>query len=193
MIRALALATSLFVGSFAFAAPTLTDVMVRAAQNAVMSDVDSMAFNLKKGDEANYNVNMSIIKGTMKMLVMDIVSEGVWIQQLMDLGFAGKQDVQTLIDPNTGEVKKMIVNGKEQAPPAAGTTEIIESKEDTVTVPAGTYTCLYVKAKVTQDGKASEAQQWINPKQVAVFGMVKMITQSQLGPVTVELTSSKRM
>ncbi|MBX2995628.1 MAG: hypothetical protein KF681_12425 [Bdellovibrionaceae bacterium] len=158
-----------------------------------MSDVTPAGFNFKKGDEANYNLNMSIIKGSMKMLVMDIVADGVWIQQLVDLGFAGKQDMQQLIDPNTGEIKKLIVNGKEQAPPKTGDVEVIDSKEDTVTVPAGTFTCLYIKAKVTQDGKASEAQQWVNPKEVPVFGMVKMITQSQLGPVTVELLSFKRM
>lgn len=192
MIRALALVTSLLVGSFATAA-TLTDVIARTGQTIVMSDVSPAGLNFKKGDEANYNLNMSIVKGSMKMLVMDIVADGVWIQQLVDLGFAGKQDMQQLIDPNTGEIKKLIVNGKEQAPPKTGDIEVIDSKEDTVTVPAGTFTCLYIKAKVTQDGKASEAQQWVNPKAVPVFGMVKMITQSQLGPVTVELLSFKRM
>lgn len=192
MMRTIALVVSLMMGSMAFA-NGLTDLMATTGQQIVMSEVGTLGFNLKKGDEANYKVDMSIIKGSMKMLVMDVVAEGIWIQQLVDLGFAGKQDIQQLIDPSTGQIKKMIVNGKEQAPPAAGNQEIIETKEDTVTVPAGTFTCLYVKVKVTQDGKAQEAQQWVNPKLVAVFGMVKMITASQFGPVTVELTSSKRM
>ncbi|MFN7729896.1 MAG: hypothetical protein ACK5P7_12130 [Bdellovibrio sp.] len=189
---ALALVTSLLVGSFA-SANTITDVLARAGQQIVMNEDLPAALNFKKGDTANYNVDIGIIKGSMKMLVMDIVADGVWIQQLVDLGFAGKQDMQQLIDPNTGEIKKLIVNGKEQAPHKAGNVEVFDSKEDTVTVPAGTFTCLYIKAKVTTDGKASEAQQWINPKTVPVFGIVKMITESQLGPVTVELLSFKRM
>lgn len=192
MLRTIALVATLMMGSLSFAS-NLTDVLARTGQQIVMSDAGTMGLNLKKGDEANYKIDMSIIQGTMKILVMDIVAEGIWIQQLVDLSFAGKQDIQQLIDPNTGEIKKTIVNGKEQAPQKAGNTEVIETKEDTVTVPAGTFTCLYVRVKVTTDGQTQEAQQWVNPKEVAVFGLVKMITQSQLGPVTVALTSSKRM
>jgi hypothetical protein len=194
MFRALVMAAALFVGVSASARPnTIVDVASMIGQQAVMS-VEAQGFNFVKGDTSNYSVNMGFIKGTMKMLVMDIVSDGVWIQQLMDLGFAGKQDIQQLIDPNTGEIKKMIVNGKEQAPPQSeGAPELIDSKEDTVKVPAGTFTCLYIKAKVKQNGQDTVVEQWVNPKQVPVFGMVKMIAPSQLGNVTVELTSFKRM
>lgn len=193
MFRSLLLALSLFVGVSA-QANTITDLMVSMGQQIVTHDgVDPANFNWKKGDQAKYNMTIaSFIKGTMEMNILDIVPEGVWIQQLMDLSFAGKQDMRQLIDPNTGEVKKLIVNGKEQAPPKQGDVEIIDSKEDTITVPAGRFTCLYIKVNIKSE-QASQAEQWINPKEVPVMGLVKMIAQSQLGPVTAELTSFKRM
>jgi hypothetical protein len=43
-----------------------------------------------------------------------------------------------------------------------------------------------------QNGQDTTAEQWVNPKQVPVMGMVKIIAQSQMGPVTAELTSFKR-
>ena len=177
--------------------PSITDVMVRMGQQVVAhggGTVIPEGLTFTKGDASNYNLQIgSIIKGTMNMLVMDVGADGVWIQQAMDLGFAGKQDMRELIDPNTGEIKKLIVNGKEQAPPAKGDIEVIESKEDAITVPAGQFTCLYIKAKMKQDGKETQVEQWMNPKAIPVMGMAKLITESQMGPVTAELTSFKRM
>jgi hypothetical protein len=83
----------------------------------------------------------------------------------------------------------MIVNGKEQAPPEQD-IEVIEVKEDTVTVPAGTYKAVYIKAKDKKQNQ--EIEQWANPKEVAIMGMIKTISPSQLGKVNVELTASQR-
>ena len=196
MFRSLVLALSLFVGAAASAkTATITDVMVQATQQMFVQDgLIPAGLHFTKGDQAKYDMQIaSFIKGTMEMNVMDVGADGVWIQQAMDLGFAGKQDIRELIDPATGAVKKMIVNGKEQTPPAAGDVEIIESKEDTVQVPAGKFTCMYIKAKIKNNEQATEAEQWINIKDIPVMGMVKMIAQSQMGPVTAELTSFKRM
>jgi hypothetical protein len=149
--------------------------------------------DFKKGDFAKYDMNVgSFIKGKMEMNILDVSAEGIWLQQFIDLGFAGKQDVRQLIDPNTGEIKKYIVNGKEQAPPERGDIEIIEQKEDTVQVPAGRFICVYIKANIQAQGQKAVAEQWINPREVAVMGLVKMVTQTQLGPMTAVLTSFKK-
>jgi hypothetical protein len=150
-------------------------------------------FDFKKGDFAKYDMSVGgFIKGKMEMNVLDVSSEGVWLQQLVDLGFAGKQDVRQLMDPNTGEIKKHIVNGKEQAPPERGDIEIIDQKQDTVQVPAGRFTCVYIKANVQAEGQKAVVEQWLNPREVAVVGLVKMATQTQLGPMTAVLTSFKK-
>ena len=46
------------------------------------------------------------------MKVTSVEADGIWMSQDIDLGAFGKQEVKTLIDSETGAVKKMIVNGK---------------------------------------------------------------------------------
>jgi hypothetical protein len=151
-------------------------------------------FNWKKGDEARYNIRLGGFgRGNMVMSVIDIVSDGVWIQQLTDLGFLGKQDIRQLIDPQTGEVKKIIVNGKEQAPDDEGEMEVIETKDDIVTVPAGTFYCMYIMAKITNSqGVTRYTENWVNTRQIPVMGLVKMVAQTQMGVLRAELASFKK-
>jgi hypothetical protein len=99
------------------------------------------------------------------------------------------QNCEMVMNPNTGETTKFECNGQAQDPGDASDIEVIETKEDTVKVPAGTFVCLYIKAKT----QGQEVQQWINPKEVPVMGMVKSIMPSQMGEVTVELASFKKM
>lgn len=189
MIRALMLGLVFAFGVQANATFN-TDFAVQFAEQAVLNQVEAAGLNLKKGDSATYNLNMAIIQGSLVMSVYDIVADGVWIHQDIDMSFAGKQKMEMLIDPATGQTKKLIVNGKEEKLPEAGDMELIENKEDTVTVPAGTFTCFYIKALDKKNNK--EVQQWVNLRDIPVFGMVKSIAQSQLGPVTIELKSFRK-
>jgi len=171
---------------------TINDLMWEARQ--VLQDAYApYALDFKKGDFAKYDMNVgSFIKGKMEMNVLDVGADGVWLQQLVDLGFAGKQDVRQLMDPYTGEIKKFIVNGKEQTPPDRGNIEIIEQKQDRVTAPAGTFDVVYIKANVEAQGQKTVAEQWVNPMQVAVMGLVKMVSQTPMGAMTAVLTSFKK-
>lgn len=189
-MKAMVLACSLVVGVSA-SANSLVDVVTRVAVDGVLSEVTAQGLNLKEGDSANYNLNMSIMKGDMVISVEKIQADGnVWVRQDVNL-MGQKQLVQILLNPNTGEILKLLVNGKEQEPPKPGNIEIVESKEDTITVPAGTFTCVYFKA--TDKTNNQNTEQWVNMKQVPVFGMVKSVSDSQFGPVTIELTSFKKM
>lgn len=180
---------ALLVSNVAFASGTLsemvTDIQLQVAHDvALQSGVD-----WKVGDQNDYNVDMGFLKGTMVMKVREIGADGIWVDQDIDLGFAGKQTASSLIDPNTGAVKKMIVNGKEQAIPE-NNFKPVEVKEATITVPAGTFECIYVKLKDEKTGKEAEA--WINPEKVSIGGSLKMIQPGQLGNVTLELKSFKK-
>lgn len=159
---------------------------------AVLSDVEAQSpFNFKVGDEANYKLNMGgFINGTMAMKVKDVQPDEVTITQVMNL-MGQAQNCEQVFNPNTGEIKKFQCNGQDQNQGGGEAPEVIETKEDTVKVPAGTFTCLYIKAKPANSNDVIE--QWINPKQVPVFGLVKTIAPSQLGKVVVELASFKRM
>lgn len=189
MLRSMVLSLTMLLGLNAHAS-VFTDIASQVVQQSVFADVEAQGLNFKKGDSASYNLNMSIIQGTMVISVYDIVAEGVWLHQDMELGFAGKQKIETLLDPNTGEIKRVIVNGKDEKIPQ-NNMEVVDTREENVTVPAGNFTCLYIKA-IDKSNNNSEAQQWVNLKQVPVMGLVKSIAQSQLGPVTIELTSFKK-
>ncbi len=144
------------------------------------------SLNWKVGDQTDYKLKIAIITGTMVMKVREIGAEGIWMDQDVDLGAFGRQEADLLIDADTGEVKKIIVNGQEQQVPE-NNSEIVEIRDDNITVPAGTFDCLYAKLRDTQTQEISEA--WINPEQVPVSGMLKSIQPSQMGQVVLELTS----
>lgn len=189
MFKGLLVSAVMAVSSLGFAAPTVVDVLVDMNQQAVMDQASTTGLNWKVGDSANYSIDMGFIKGTMVMSVREIGADGIWMDQNMDLGFAGKQKIEVLLDPNTGEVKKMLVNGKEQAVPKSN-MEMIEVKEDKVTVPAGTFECMHARLK--DKDKNEEHNMWVNPSIVPMSGLIKGLQPSQLGQVTILLTSYKK-
>lgn len=172
---------------------TMNDV-ARNLSNTIINEVDTQGtFNWVVGDTASYNLKMGFISGSMAMTIKVVQADKLVIAQDMDLGFMGKQACEMTLNPQTGALEKMTCNGQDQTPGDQGTTEVIDSKEDTVKVPAGTFVCLYIKAKQTTSGKETIIQQWANPKLVPVMGMVKAISPTQLGDMTVELVSFKKM
>lgn len=168
---------------------SIVDVVTNINQASIMDQAEAQGLNWKVGDTNNYNIDMGFIKGSMVMSVRSVEADGIWMDQNMDLGFAGKQTVQVLLDQNTGEVKKMIVNGKEQAPPKQD-VEIIEAKEDRITVPAGTYDAIHVRLKDKEQNQ--EINMWVNPQAIPLSGMLKTVQPSQLGQVTIVLKSFKK-
>lgn len=168
-----------------FAADTLSEVLMLSQLNTMKI---SRAIDWKVGDSASYNIDMSIIKGTMVMSVASNDGNEVVINQDADLGFAGKQQTQTYMDANTGAVKKVLVNGQEQQLPEQN-IEVIEIVDETIKVPAGEFKCLHARLSDKSAGK--EINLW-NNSTVSMSGMVKTIQPSQFGDVTVELTSFKK-
>jgi hypothetical protein len=161
----------------------MTDVTAKIVANSVHEQI---AF--KVGDEADYKLNMaSFIQGTMKMTVKQSDSTALVIDQDMDLGQFGKQSCEETLNPSTGALKKLVCNGQDQSTADQGGQQVEQEKQDTITVPAGTFKCLYAKVKNTKDN--SESELWLAPNQVPVGGMVKTLAPSQLGQVDVQLSS----
>lgn len=143
------------------------------------------------GDTASYGLDLAgFLQGTMVMLVREETSEGFWLEQNIDIVIQ-KQKIEILIDKETGATKKVLVDGQEQQLEEGGKSEIVESKPDTVTVPKfpNGVECTYVKIRSTDTkGQSSEAELWLDPEIVPIVGLIKQVAQSQLGPVTIELT-----
>lgn len=160
------------------------------ANDIVFSEVDTQGLDWKVGDTSSYNLNMGFIKGTMVMSIKAIEGSIATLGQDLDLGFMGKQNCEVVIDMTNGETKRMTCNGKDQQTPEPGDVEVIEMTEQRVTVPAGTFDCVYIKAR--QKSQNQEIEQWVNPKIIPISGMAKSIAPSQFGKVTIELTSFKK-
>ena len=185
----LALAAVLFISAGAQAAQNpvvaLSQPLIDGV--AIQSMVSTMGLKWKVGDTADYKLDAGFISGKIHSFVREDNGSEIWIQQDMDLGFAGKQKVEILFDKATGQVKKILAEGKEQTLPDASNLEMVETKEDRVTVPAGTFDAIYAKIKDKKEGTTQEA--WINPQEVPINGVVKVLAESQFGPVKQELTA----
>ncbi len=188
MFKAILLSLGFFVAANANAASTYINTALEVTQQMLNGPVAEGTFDWKAGDEADYNMNMGFISGKMIMKVVSVAPTEVVFSQDVDLGFLGKQHCDITINPTNGQTKSLVCNGQAQDT-SGGDVSVIESKEDTVTVPAGTFTCMYIKAQQTVQGNAQTVEQWINPKMIPVMGMAKTIAPSQMGQVVVELTA----
>lgn len=191
MFKKLVLALGVFCASFAMAAEYTPADLARELAVNTMDQARATALNWVVGDACHYNLNISnFIKGKMDMVIREQNAEGFWIDQNMDLGFAGKQTASILVDPNTGAIKKILVNGQEQQIPDQSDMEVIEVKESSVTVPAGTFEAIYMK--IHDKKQNQDTEQWVNPKLIPISGALKSIGQTQMGPVTSELVSFEK-
>jgi hypothetical protein len=190
MIRSILATLVLVTGCFA-SATTISAFTYDLVEGVLSSQVHSMAgLNFKQGDTAAYKMSIaSFINGTMTTTVKSVAVDAVVITQ--DVSIMGQaQSCDSTINPQTGQIKSIVCNGKPQDANQQGDIEVVDSKEDSVTVPAGTFDCLYVKAHNKKDN--TDIEQWINPKLVPVMGLVKMNAPTQLGTMVAELTSFKR-
>lgn len=167
-----------------------TFVNVQALQAQLLAHAQLAGLSWHVGDAADYKVSIGgFINGTSHNFVREDAGTSFWMQQDMDLGFAGKQKIEILINKTTGAIEKMLANGQEQQIPAAGDQEIVDMHEDHVTVAAGSFDCIYAKIKSKKDGTIQEA--WINPQVAPMTGLLKALADSQFGKVTQEATALK--
>ena len=148
--------------------------------------------NWKVGDHLSYAVTMEQLPIPMTMTedVTAVTADGITLVQVIDM-MIQKQEVKILIDPNTGKIKKMWVNGQEQAPPAdEGTPHIIKQEEvKNFAVKAGTFDAIHL---IIENDKKEQTEMWINPLAIPITGALKMIATQQGQKITMELTAFKR-
>ncbi len=181
-LGALAISNAAF--AFTFTLPTTSLLQVSGLLNPAAVHTAVLEFNI--GESADYNLDMGgFMQGTMTMLVREESAEGYWIEQDVDLG-GQQQKIEINLDKNSGQIVELLVNGQKQTPPDASNQELVESKEDHITVPAGDFDCVYLRIKDNSTNEESEA--WLNPEIIPVMGMLKNVAPSQFGQVVIELT-----
>jgi hypothetical protein len=144
--------------------------------------------NWKVGEFHKIELDTMFGKGDgSKTVTQDVPAQNaLWYVTEINL-MGQKQKTEALISREDGKLLKLIVNGEEQSVGSDDQIEIIDQHETNVTVPAGKFDCMYIKAKVTADGKTQELEAWINPVDVNLDGTLKMVIQTQMGPITLSL------
>ena len=189
MVKSILVAAALVVSASAHASTSVGESIFAAQASQIKQAVMTEGLNWKVGDQCDYKLNLGgFLNGTMIMSIREVTADGTWMVQDVDLQIQ-KQKIEALIDTNTGEIKKLLVDGKEQAVPK-NDIEIVDQKQEQVTVPAGTFDSIHITIKdKANNGDLSE--QWVNPRDIPIAGMVKSLANSQIGKVTIELTSFK--
>jgi hypothetical protein len=139
------------------------------------------------GDRALYKISATAVAGTSEQYVREETPDGYWVHVDVKMGFLGTQQMEMLFDKTNGQIKTLLVNGKEQAPPDTSQLDLIDSHNETITVAAGDFNTVYAKRQNRTNGQVQEA--WTDEKDVPMGGMVRAIANSQIGRVTQELQS----
>lgn len=150
--------------------------------------IEKKAFNVinwRVGDYQNYKITAGFMGdvGTMEKWVEREEGNMIWVHS-KTAGQIGDNLTEVLLDRATGQVKKIIQNGREQEIPN-DPLEIISQDETNVTVPAGTFQAIHIVAK---SKKIKKLEAWINPRDTIMDGNLKMIIESGFVPMTLALT-----
>ena len=200
-VSKLFLLLTITVAGVSFATPSAEEInaVLKVTSEAILiADVQS---ELKIQNMINWQVgqyhNISIdaggfLKGTgtKEVTKEEMVEGSAAIWYVTKIAIMGQNQVsEALMRRSDGKVLKLIVNGEEKDPNQQGDIEIIEQSETSITVPAGTFDCLYIKAKTNAGGQQAEMEAWINPIDVNLDGTLKMVIKGGLLPITLELQS----
>ncbi len=195
IFKTFALAAAFFAASQTSQAGELTASQIMEIQKTVRLVEQKLTamnmINWKVGEFHKNNVKLSLpFPGSGHKFVREDVPARNALWYINEMSILGQnQKTEALIDRANGQTLELIVNGEKQDVGGDDSQmEIIEQYETEVTVEAGTFECFYIKAKITQGNQTQELEAWINPIDVNLDGMLKVVVQSQLGPVTMTLT-----
>lgn len=141
------------------------------------------------GDFTEHKINMGNQTGSSRSIVAEISESGAWVEQNIELGLIGKQKVEMFFSRQTGQLLILKVNGEVQEVPESN-EEVVEVKETRIYVPAGTFACVYTKAKDRKSGEISES--WVNARKIPIFGYIKTKSPGPLGLIIMELIAFGR-
>jgi hypothetical protein len=192
MVRSFVFGIALLCGVSA-SAMTSTQVQKAARQAALASGhklarlVVNPNVTFTVGDTASYSLSIASFSGTMVMTVTGNDSNGVTIDQKIDLSQIGQEDIVEVIDPATGQIKSITVNGQPQTPPNPDDIQIISDTKTTITEMGKDFKV--DDLKIHDKANNSDSEMWVDPKDVPVAGMVKMTQTADGLPLQADLTS----
>jgi hypothetical protein len=176
---------SLVAGTLAIAGSAYAGNESLAMQIA-LANVSPIAnvINWRIGEFQDLNLSLQGMSlGTMHKEATKEEGNGIWLTQTM-AGPMGNHVIEALLDRADGRVLKMRQDGKDTAVPE-DKLEIIDQETATITVPAGTFETIHVRAKSQKSGNI---ELWANPKAITLDGTAKMNAEANGMPISMELT-----
>ena len=160
----------------------LIDVFIPLGENLNVID-------WRVGDHADYQLDMGFFgQGSVKKRATSEEKDAIWLRADVQTPM-GNQTIDTLFRRSDGKVLKMLVDGKEHTFEEPD-IEIIDQREESVTVPAGTFRAIYVKVRDRKQQSDTEA--WVNPMAIPLGGIAKSTTKKSMLTITMELTAFGR-
>lgn len=182
---------SVFAGLLALAGSAQANDLATQIALSQVRDQGLVAnlINWRIGDFQDLKMSLSGMPlGNMHKEAMSEEGNALWLKQSMSGGMIGNQVIEILLDRATGKILKMKQNGQEQAPPADEKIEIIDQETATITVPAGTFETIHIRARSSQ----GEMEIWANPQAIPLDGTAKMNVKANGMPISMELTGFGR-
>lgn len=157
-------------------------------QNAIVTAEHAMQtnnlINWKVGEFTEFNMDSPMGNlGKLKKFVASEQGNNIWLQQDMS-GMIGNHKVEALMDRATGQILELRQDGQKQEIPN-DKLEIISQDQARITVPAGTFDTIHIKAK---SEKIKSLEAWINPRDTALDGTVQNIVDAGMITITLKLT-----
>jgi hypothetical protein len=140
--------------------------------------------NWKVGEFQDMNISLQgMAMGTIHKEATSEEGNALWLKETMAGAMIGNHVVEVLLDRADGHVLKMKQDGQEKPVPT-DKLEIIDQETATVTVPAGTFETIHIRAKSEQ----GPLEVWANPQAITLDGTAKMTMTAQGMPIGMELT-----
>ena len=156
------------------------------ARTIMLANAQADAMNLinwKVGEFGDYNLTAMIGNiGTMHKYVASEQGNAIWVKQ--EITGMMQQTMEILMDRADGHIIEARQNGKKIDMPD-DKPEIIDQDSTTVTVPAGTFQAIHVTFKTKQ---VKKGEVWANPRDITMEGTAKMVLDTGMLPITMELT-----
>ncbi|OGQ17679.1 MAG: hypothetical protein A3B70_08140 [Deltaproteobacteria bacterium RIFCSPHIGHO2_02_FULL_40_11] len=144
----------------------------------------------KIGEKATYDMDLGFLgKGSVVKEATKEEGNALWISTKAKTPL-GEQTADVLIRREDGKILKFIVDGKEQEYKEPE-LELISREADEITVPAGTFKTIHIKAKDKSDD--ADIDMWANPVDVPLGGIVKNIVVKGFLTITMVLKSFSKV
>jgi hypothetical protein len=152
---------------------------------ATMSGPAANVINWKLGEYQDVSMKMQSFElGKMHKEAASEEGNAVWLKETTSGGMIGNHVIEALIDRADGKILKLRQDGQNKEIPN-DKIEIIDQETATITVPAGTFETIHIRAKSQQSGNI---EVWANPQAITLDGYAKTTMEANGMPIAMELT-----